>query len=55
MVRELAERQRENMRGATLAMSAAEVIREAQEQERAAGKPTDPNMTLGNVLQILGR
>lgn len=55
MALNVAERQRENMRGAALAASAAEAIREAQERERAAGRPADPGMTLGDALEILGR
>lgn len=55
MAQGFAERQRENMRGAALAASAADAIREAQERERAAGRPVDPNMTLGDTLEILSR
>ena len=35
--------------------SAWETVREAQERERDAGRPVDPNMTLGDALEILGR
>jgi DNA-binding PadR family transcriptional regulator len=38
-----------------LARSAAETIREAEEQELAAGRPANPHMTLGEALEILGR
>ena len=54
MAQEFAERQRENMRGAALAQSAADAIREAQERGRAAGRP-GANMTVGDALEILGR
>ncbi len=55
MAQEFAELQRENMRNAAFAASAAGAIREAQERERAAGRPVDPGMTLGDALEILGR
>ena len=55
MAQEFAERQRENMRGAAFAQSAADAIREAKERERAAGMPVDTSMTLGDALEILGR
>ncbi len=55
MAQDFEERRRENLRNARLAMSAAEAIREAQERQRAAGKPVDPDMTLGDALEILGR
>ncbi len=35
------------------ARQAAEIIREAQRRERAAGRPVDPNITLGDALKIL--
>lgn len=55
MAQEAAERQRENMNNAAVAASAREAILEAQERERDAGRPVDPNMTLGDALEILGR
>ena len=51
----MAERQRESRQRAALAASAAEAIREAQERERAAGRPVDPDTTLGDALEIPGR
>lgn len=50
-----AERQREAMHSAVFALTAVDVIRESQERERAAGRPVDPNVTLGDALEILGR
>ena len=41
--------------GAAQAASFMEIIQEAQELERAAGRPVDPNMTVGGALEILGR
>ena len=38
-----------------MAVGAAEAIREAQERERVAGRPVDPDMTVGDALGILGR
>lgn len=55
MALDMAERQRENRQRAVLAASAAEIVREAQERERAAGRPVDPDMTLGDALEMLGR
>ena len=55
MALDMAERQRENRQRAALAASAAEAIREAQERQRAAGSLVDPDMTLGDALEILGR
>ena len=55
MALNMAERQSENRQRAALAASSAEAIREAQERERAARRPVDPNMTLGDALEILGR
>lgn len=55
MAQEFAKRQRENMRNAAFAASAADVIREAQERQRAAGRPVNSYMTLGDALEILGR
>lgn len=52
---DVADRQREELQRAAFAASAAEAIREAQERERAAGRPVDPDMTLGDALEILGR
>ena len=42
-------------RGADLARSAAETVREAEERELAAGRPLNPHMTLREALEILGR
>ena len=55
MALDMADRQRENRQHAVLAASAAEIVREAQGRERAAGMPVDPDMTLGDALEILGR
>ena len=55
MALDMAERQRENRQRAALAASAAEIVQEARERERAAGRPVDPGMTLGDALEILGR
>ena len=52
---DVAERQRENRQRASFAASSAEAIQEAQEREKAAGRPVDPDMTLGGALEILGR
>jgi hypothetical protein len=38
-----------------LARSVAETVREAEEQELAAGRPVKPHMTLREALEILGR
>lgn len=48
---DVADRQRENRQRAAFAASSAEAIREAQERERAAGRPVDPAMTLGDALE----
>ena len=45
----------EASRSAARAGSFMEIIQEAQERERAAGRPVDPNMTVGAALEILGR
>ncbi len=42
-------------RGTDLARSAAETIREAEEQELAAGRRVKPHMTLREALEMLGR
>jgi hypothetical protein len=42
-------------KGEDLARSAAETIREAEEQELAAGRQVKPHMTLREALEILGR
>ena len=55
MALDVAERQRENILNVHLATSSAQIIREAQGRERAAGRPVDPDMTLGDALEILGR
>ena len=55
MAMDMAERQRENRQRAVFAASSAEAIREAQERQRAAGRPVDPDMTLGDALEILGQ
>ena len=55
MAMDMAERQRENICNARLAASTVEIIREAQERERAAGRPVDLDMTLGDALEILGQ
>lgn len=55
MAQGFAERQRENTRKAAQAASFKEIILEAQERERAAGRPVDPHTTVGDALEILGR
>lgn len=55
MAQEYAKRQRENMRNAAQAASFKEIILEAQERERVAGRPVDPHMTVRDALEILGR
>ena len=56
MAQEFAQKQREASRNAATAASAHEAILEAQERERAAGRPADPDMTLAaDALEILGR
>lgn len=55
MSQEFAVRQQENIRGAAQTASFKEIILEAQERERAAGRAVDPNMTVGDALEILGR
>jgi hypothetical protein len=40
---------------AQVAASFMQIIQESQERERAAGRPVDPDMTLGDALEILGR
>ena len=55
MAPEMAARQRENIRDARLAASTAEIIREARERERTAGRPADPGTTLGDALEMLGQ
>ncbi len=52
---EIAARQREYLQGAAQAASLLDVLREAEERERAAGRAVDPNMTVGDALKILGR
>ena len=52
---DVADRQQKEVQSGAFAASAAEAIRKAQERERAAGRPVDPNITLGDALEILGR
>ena len=54
MGRDFGARSEEDREAAEAARQAAEIIRKAQERERAAGRPVDPNMTLGDALEILG-
>jgi hypothetical protein len=51
----LARRDEGYRRKEDLARSAAETIREAEEQELAAGRQVNPHMTLREALEILGR
>ena len=51
----LARRDEQYRRKEDLARSAAETIREAEEQELAAGRQVNSHMTLREALEILGR